>query len=225
MCAISGIFDFKNGETPDQAVLERMMKVLQHRGPDGSGSFLGEGIALGFNRLSFLDLDGGMQPLHNEDSSVAMICNGEIFNFKELRQELEAKGHTFRTNTDVETIVYLYEEMGADFPSRLNGQFAVALYDSRSRELFLARDHMGVAPLFYTVQDGKIIFASEIKGILEVPGVPRKLNLKAVDQLMNFPGVVSYDLFPGHLLPPPRPYAAGHSRRRHRHGVLGFAVP
>ncbi|MBQ9346242.1 MAG: asparagine synthase (glutamine-hydrolyzing) [Oscillibacter sp.] len=208
MCAISGIFDFQHGETPNLSTLEKMMKVLEHRGPDGSGSFQGEGIALGFNRLSFLDLDGGMQPLHNEDSSVTMVCNGEIFNFRELRKDLEAKGHTFRTNTDVETIVHLYDEVGADFPTYLNGQFAVALYDEKRRELFLARDHMGVAPLFYTVRDGKIIFASEIKGILEVPGVPRKLNLKAVDQLMNFPGVVSpttffrdiFSLRPGHML-------------------------
>lgn len=208
MCAISGIFDFQHGETPDKDVLERMMQVLRHRGPDGSDSYVKDGIALGFDRLSFLDLDGGMQPLFNEDRTVVLICNGEIFNFKELRKDLEAKGHTFRTNTDVEVILPLYEEVGSDFPNHLNGQFAAALYDTRSRELFLARDHMGVAPLFYTVREGKILFASEIKGILEVPGVPRKLNLKAVDQLMNFPGVVSpttffrdiFSLRPGHML-------------------------
>ena len=208
MCAISGIFDWRDGQTPDRAVLEKMLSVQRHRGPDGSDALLRDGIALGFNRLSFIDLEGGMQPLQNEDGTVAMVCNGEIFNYRELRRQLEDKGHTFRTKTDTEVIVHLYEECGADFPNRLNGQFAIALYDGRTRELFLVRDHIGVAPLFYTVQDGKILFASEIKGILEVPGVPRKLNLKAVDQLMNFPGVVSpttffqdiFSLRAGHML-------------------------
>ena len=195
MCAICGIFDWKDGTAPDRAVLEEMLEVLRHRGPDGSDLKIVDGIGLGFDRLSFLDLEGGMQPLENEDGSVLMVCNGEIFNWRELRKELEAKGHTFRTKTDVETIVHLYEEHGASFPERLNGQFAIALYDVKARELLLVRDHIGIAPLFYTVRDGKIVFASEIKGILEVPGIPRKLDLKAVDQLMNFPGVVSPTTF------------------------------
>ena len=208
MCAICGIFDISSGESASREVLERMLETIRHRGPDGSETLLLDGAALGFNRLSFIDLEGGMQPIQNEDRTVSMICNGEIFNFKELRRELEAKGHVFRTKTDVEVILHLYEEYGLDFPNRLNGQFAIALYDEKLRQMVLVRDQIGVCPLFYTVVNGNLIFASEIKAILEYPGVPRKLNLKAVDQLMNFPGVVSpntffrgiYSLEAGHML-------------------------
>lgn len=208
MCAICGIFNLKNDEKIDPAVVEKMLDTLRHRGPDGSRTLVLDQVALGFNRLSFIDLDGGMQPIQNEDQTVSMICNGEIYNFQSLRKELTEKGHIFRTKTDVEVILHLYEEYGLDFPNRLNGQFAIALYDSRNRQLLLVRDHMGIAPLFYTVVNGKVVFASEIKAILEYPGVDRRLNLKAVDQLMNFPGIVSpvtffdgiYSLECGHML-------------------------
>ncbi|MBQ1703946.1 MAG: asparagine synthetase B, partial [Oscillospiraceae bacterium] len=137
-----------------------------------------------------------------------MVTNGEIFNFKELREELISKGHKFKTGTDVEVILHLYEEYGLDFPNKLNGQYAIALLDSEKDELILVRDPIGIAPLFYTEFDGRVIFASEIKAILEYPGVPRKLNMHAVDQLMNFPGIVSpttffegiYSLRAGHML-------------------------
>lgn len=191
MCGICGMFNQSNTTRPDRAVVERMLHAIRHRGPDGSQVMVRDEVALGFNRLSFLDLEGGMQPIQNEDGTVAMICNGEVFNFRELRAELEEKGHKFRTKTDVEVIVHLYEEEGVDFPKRLNGQFAIALYDERKKQLLLVRDQIGICPLFYTVQDGRVLFASEIKAILEYPGTPRKLNMKAVDQLMNFPGVVS----------------------------------
>lgn len=202
------MFNETSRKRPDQAVLERMLEAIRHRGPDGSRTLVLDGAALGFNRLSFLDLEGGMQPLQNEDGTVFMICNGEIFNFQALRDELTARGHVFRTKTDVEVILHLYEEHGADFPRRLNGQFAIALYDSRSGELLLVRDQLGVCPLFYTRTDGRLLFASEIKAILEYPGVDRRLNMKAVDQLMNYPGIVSpttyfdgiFSLEPGHLL-------------------------
>ncbi len=208
MCAICGIFDLNNGGPIRPDTVEKMLSVLRHRGPDGSQTLLLDRVALGFNRLSFIDLDGGMQPIQNEDETVSMVCNGEIFNFKELRAQLEAKGHTFRTKTDVEVIVHLYEEYGEDFPTHLNGQFAIALYDEKYRRLLLVRDQVGIAPLFYTVVNGRVVFASEIKGILEHPGVERKLNMKAVDQLMNFPGIVSpttyfqgiYSLRSGHML-------------------------
>lgn len=208
MCAICGVLNWKNRQEIEREDVERMLEVLRHRGPDGSRTLLLDGVALGFNRLSFLDLEGGMQPLQNEDGTVSMICNGEIFNFQDLRAELEAKGHRFATRTDVETVLHLYEEEGLDFPKRLNGQFAIALYDAKTEQLLLVRDQAGVCPLFYTVSGGRMIFASEIKGILEYPGVERRLNLKAVDQLMNFPGVVSpttffdgiYSLRGGHML-------------------------
>ena len=148
MCAICGIFDLNSGEKADKDVLERMLAAIRHRGPDGSQTLLLDGAALGFNRLSFIDLDGGMQPIQNEDRTVSMICNGEIYNFRELRQELEAKGHIFRTKTDVETVLHLYEEYGLDFPNRLNGQFAIALYDEKKRQMLLVRDQIGISPLF-----------------------------------------------------------------------------
>lgn len=195
MCGICGMFNQANPARPDRAVVENMLRAIRHRGPDGSRTLALDNVALGFNRLSFLDLEGGMQPIQNEDGTVSMICNGEVFNFAGLRRELEEKGHVFRTKTDVEVIVHLYEEEGPDFPKRLNGQFAIALYDDREKKLLLVRDQIGICPLFYTVYDGRVLFASEIKAILEYPGVPRKLNMKAVDQLMNFPGVVAPTTF------------------------------
>lgn len=191
MCGICGMFNQTNATRPDKGVLDHMLRAIRHRGPDGSQSLVLDNVALGFNRLSFLDLEGGMQPIRNEDKTLSMICNGEVFNFPELRRELEGKGHKFRTQTDVEVILHLYEEEGLDFPKRLNGQFAIALYDDNKKQLVLVRDQIGICPLFYTVHDGRFLFASEIKAILEYPGVPRRLNMKAVDQLMNFPGVVS----------------------------------
>ena len=192
MCAICGIFELNNGNVKDcEQTLGRMQEVLAHRGPDGSDSYIDEKVALGFNRLSFIDLTGGMQPIESEDQNVIMVCNGEIYNFKELREDLIARSHVFRTGTDVEVIIHLYEEYGTDFPDMLNGQFAIALYDKATGILFLARDHVGICPLYYTVFDNRLIFASEIKAILEYPGMPRKLNMKAVDQLMNYPGVIS----------------------------------
>lgn len=208
MCGICGIYNIKNRERIEKELVEKMLDTIRHRGPDGSQTLVLDQIALGFNRLSFLDLDGGMQPIQNEDKTISMICNGEIYNFQELRDELMAKGHVFSTKTDVEVVLHLYEECGLDFPKRLNGQFAIALYDDTCRQLLLVRDHIGIAPLFYTVAGDRLLFASEIKAILEYPGVPRKLNLKAVDQLMNYPGIVSpvtffdgiYSLECGHML-------------------------
>lgn len=208
MCGICGIYNLRGKKKIEEGVLDKMLYAIRHRGPDGSQTLVLEQAALGFNRLSFLDLDGGMQPIQNEDKKISMICNGEIYNYKELRDELLAKGHVFRTKTDVEVVLHLYEECGLDFPKHLNGQFAIALYDDRNKQLLLVRDQIGICPLFYTVADDRVLFASEIKAILEYPGVERKLNLKAVDQLMNFPGIVSpvtffdgiYSLQGGHML-------------------------
>ncbi len=196
MCGICGIYNL-TGEQQliTGEMINKMLYAIRHRGPDGSQVKLFDGAALGFNRLSFIDLDGGMQPLSNEDNTVYMVCNGEIFNYRELKNELTAKGHIFRTKTDVEVILHLYEEYGLDFPNRLNGQFAIALYDEKEHQMLLVRDQIGIAPLFYTIQDNKAVFASEIKAILECPWVKRKLNLKAVDQLMNYPGAVSPETF------------------------------
>ncbi len=208
MCGICGMIDITGRADVSYGTAEKMLRAIAHRGPDGEKILELGHVTLGFNRLSFIDLEGGMQPLSNENGSVFMICNGEIFNHPELRNELMKKGHVFRTGTDVEVIVHLYEEYGIEFPKYLNGQFAVALYDSANQSLFLVRDGMGISPLFWTETGGAVVFASECKAILEYPGVPRRLNLKALDQLMNFPGVIAPETFfdgifalrPGHIL-------------------------
>ena len=208
MCGICGIYNLENQYKINRDVIGRMLDKIRHRGPDGQDMYVNDEVGLGFNRLSFIDLTGGMQPIANEDETVVMITNGEIFNFTELKDELIGKGHHFRTGTDVEVVLHLYEEYGLDFPKHLNGQFAVALYDSVKKQLILVRDNVGICPLFYTIADGRIIFASEIKAILEYPGIERRLNMKAVDQLMNYPGAVSpqtffegiYSLRAGHML-------------------------
>lgn len=196
MCGICGILDMKNEHREEREVLLKMTGKLAHRGPDAKGFFSRQNISLGFTRLSIVDLDGGMQPIHSEDNSVVLICNGEIFNYLELRKDLETKGHKFRTNTDIEVILHLYEEYYTDALSYLNGQFAFAIYDFKSNILFCARDHVGIAPFFYTIADGRFIFASEIKAILEHPSVRRELDIDGLDQIMTFPGVVApYTLF------------------------------
>lgn len=207
MCGICGIVNTSNNRKIEKQIIQSMLDKIRHRGPDGSDMYIDDVIGFGFNRLSFLDLSGGMQPLTNEDESVIMVCNGEIFNYKELKDELISKGHIFKTKTDVEVIPHMYEEYGLDFPKKLNGQFAIALYDKKMQNVILVRDHVGICPLFYTITDGRVVFASEIKAILEYPGIERRLNLTAVDQLMNYPGVVSpntffkniFSLKPGHI--------------------------
>ncbi len=189
------MFDNTGSRLITSEMINKMLSAIRHRGPDGSQVKIMQGVGLGFNRLSFIDLSGGMQPITNEDESLTLICNGEIFNYRELRAELKLKGHIFKTQTDVEVILHLYEEHGLDFPNKLNGQFAIALYDKKEDQLILVRDQIGICPLFYTVAEGQLIFASEIKGILECPWVERRLNLKAVDQLMNYPGAVSPETF------------------------------
>ena len=163
-----------------------MLPALRHRGPDGSGVYVDDRVALGHTRLSIIDLESGAQPIHNEDGSVHVSFNGEIFNYVELRRELEAAGHRFRTRTDTEVIVHGYEEWGDDFVERLNGQFAIALWDARGRRLTLLRDRPGIIPLFYTTWGSdRLYFASEIKSLLaRAPGPPR-MDLAALDQVFT----------------------------------------
>jgi asparagine synthase (glutamine-hydrolysing) len=208
MCGIAGSFSLDNDIPADREVLARMIRLLAHRGPDDSGCYTAGGAGLGFARLAIVDLVTGNQPHFNEDSSVASVCNGEIYNYRDLRRELEGKGHAFRTRCDVEVLVHLYEEHGAEFVKRLNGQFAFALYDGRTRELLLARDPVGIAPLFYTLAGRTLLFASEIKALLAHPAVKRAVNVAALDQILTFPGLVSpatmfegiHSLRPGHFL-------------------------
>jgi asparagine synthase (glutamine-hydrolysing) len=190
MCGITGSFAM-GGRPVGGEVLDRMTATLTHRGPDAGGGVVADGVALGFRRLSMVDLDGGAQPMHSEDGDLAMVCNGEIFNHVELRAELEARGHRFRSRCDVEVLVHLYEEHGPGLLDRINGQFALAIHDRRRQELFLARDHAGIAPLYYTTTGEHFVFGSEIKAILEHPGVVREVDLVGLDQVLTFPGLVS----------------------------------
>ena len=191
MCGFAGYLDLRNGRAAKKEVLARMAQTLVHRGPDSSGYFLEEQFGLGFRRLSIIDLEGGNQPMTNEDHSIVLVCNAEIYNYRELKTGLEEKGHVFRTKCDVEVLLHLYEEDGVDFLNKLNGQFAFVIYDRKKKELFLARDQVGINPLYYTIADGVLIFASEIKAILEHPSVRREVDLTGLDQTLSFPGVVS----------------------------------
>lgn len=191
MCGICGYFDLKKERSPEPKILETMANKLIHRGPDSSGYFLDQYGGLGFRRLSLIDLQGGGQPLYNEDKSIVVVCNGEIFNYLELKENLVKKGHKFQTHTDVEVLIHLYEEYGYDFLNKLNGQFAFALYDQKDQTLMLARDQMGICPLFYTIVDQILIFGSEIKAILEHPLVVAEVDLTGLDQILTFPGLIS----------------------------------
>lgn len=191
MCGVVGYIDLRREQRIDKTVLDRMTAKLVHRGPDSDGYFVEENVGLGFRRLSIIDLESGDQPIFNEDGSIVVLCNGEIYNYLELRESLIRKGHVFRTQSDVETLVHLYEEEGTGLVNKLNGQFAFVIYDRREQKLFLARDHFGINPLYYTVVDGLFIFASEIKAILEHPLVHPEVDLTGLDQVFTFPGLVS----------------------------------
>lgn len=191
MCGFAGYIDTYDERRADQRVLERMADSLAHRGPDSCGYFKEGQVGLGFRRLCIIDPAGGNQPIYNEDTSIVLLCNGEIYNYRELRRALEDKGHSFRTNSDVEVLLHLYEEDGVEFLNKLNGQFAFVIYDRKERRLFLARDHFGINPLYYTLIDGVFIFASEIKAILEHPLATRGVDLTGLDQVLSFPGLVS----------------------------------
>jgi asparagine synthase (glutamine-hydrolysing) len=174
-----GIFGFAGFERP--GLLRRMADVLQHRGPDGEGFFVHGRFSMGMRRLSIIDLEGGGQPIYNEDQSLAVCFNGEIYNYVELKRELEEKGHRFRTHSDTEVIVHAYEQWGEDCLERFNGMFAFALYDKGREELFIARDRAGQKPLYYLHENGRFLFGSEIKAILECDDVERRPNVGAID--------------------------------------------
>ena len=186
MCGIAGYFGRRDGSQTGAAVLERMVGALRHRGPDGEGVWCDGVAGLGHTRLSIIDLAAGAQPMSNDDGSVWISFNGEIFNYVELRAELIARGRTFRTHSDTEVIIRLYEEMGPDCVNRLNGDFAFGIWDTRRRQMMLARDRMGVRPLFYTERDDTLYFASEVKALLQAPGVEARLDPLALDQIFTF---------------------------------------
>jgi asparagine synthase (glutamine-hydrolysing) len=184
MCGITGIFCF-DGAPVDRQILEAMTSAIAHRGPDGTGLFIDRGMGLGHRRLSIIDLDGGAQPLSNEDGSLTVVFNGEIYNYLELREDLIAKGHKFRTASDTEVIVHSYDEWGTGCVNRFNGMFAFALWDRNRREIFIARDHLGIKPLYHTRIGNAIYFASEIKALLAHPSCERRVDLNALAELFT----------------------------------------
>lgn len=186
MCGIAGALSLKGTSPLEPSTLRRMLTLLHHRGPEVAGVYSDGPVALGHARLSIIDLAGGLQPIANEDETLWVIVNGEVFNYIELREELRAHGHRFRTGSDSEVILHLYEEMGPALLERLNGQYAFALWDSRRQRLMLGRDRLGVRPLFYTVADGTLLFASEIKALLSDPRVSRRPDLQSLDQVFTY---------------------------------------
>jgi asparagine synthase (glutamine-hydrolysing) len=185
-----------------------MTDVLAHRGPDDRGTWRGEGVALGFRRLSIIDLAGGAQPMTNEDGSVRIIFNGEIYNFQSLRNRLEGNKHFFRTSSDTETVLHLYEDEGPECVRRLRGMFAFAIWDSRNRRLTLARDRLGVKPLVYRNEPGRLAFASELKSLLQIPDMPRELDPTSLDHYLTLQYVPHpRTIFRGIFKLPPAHYA------------------
>jgi asparagine synthase (glutamine-hydrolysing) len=185
MCGIVGQAR-QDGRTPEKEVLERMCAALEHRGPDSRGVHVEPGAGLGIQRLRIIDLITGDQPIFSEDRRVAVVLNGEIYNFRELREELIARGHVFGTSGDTEVIVHLYEELGPRCIERLHGMFGLAIWDSTRRRLVLARDRLGKKPLFYAITRAGVCFASELRALLENPEVPRELDFAAIDAYLAF---------------------------------------
>ncbi|MDE2049749.1 MAG: asparagine synthase (glutamine-hydrolyzing), partial [Gammaproteobacteria bacterium] len=184
MCGIAGVVT--RGSTPPRELIGAMCDAMRHRGPDGEGIYIEPGVGLGMRRLAVLDLVTGDQPVANESGTVHAVFNGEIYNYRELRAELAAKGHRLRGTGDSEVIARLYEEHGLAFLSRLNGMFAIALWDSALKRLLLARDRMGIKPLYYSLHGGSVWFASEVKCILAGGGSARAIDPLGVDQLLTF---------------------------------------
>ncbi len=183
MCGICGF----TGQNVDRGqVLTDMMNRIIHRGPDGAGQYMDDEIAMGFRRLSIIDLEGGDQPMRTEDGRLVITFNGEIYNYRELREELKGRGHSFRTRSDTEVLLHGYSEYGVKILDRLRGMFAFVIWDTRKKELFGARDMFGIKPFYYAQAEGSFIYGSEIKSILEYPGYEREVNLEALEQYMSF---------------------------------------
>ncbi len=183
MCGICGF----TGQNVDRGqVLTDMMNRIIHRGPDGAGQYMDDEIAMGFRRLSIIDLEGGDQPMRTEDGRLVITFNGEIYNYRELREELKGRGHSFRTRSDTEVLLHGYSEYGVKILDRLRGMFAFVIWDTRKKELFGARDMFGIKPFYYAQAGGSFIYGSEIKSILEYPGYEREVNLEALEQYMSF---------------------------------------
>jgi asparagine synthase (glutamine-hydrolysing) len=185
MCGICGVYIYENRMEMNPFILKKMCDTIAHRGPDDEGYFYNDQVFLGNRRLSIIDLEYGHQPMSNEDQSIWLVFNGEIYNYPEIRAQLIQKGHTIRTHSDTEVIIHLYEEYGEACASKLNGMFAFAIWDENRKLLFIARDRVGIKPLYYTNQDGRFIFGSELKAIRAVPGLQLDIDPAAVDQFLT----------------------------------------
>ena len=183
MCGFVG---FTGQLAQGESVLKNMMDAIIHRGPDSAGTHVDENISLGFRRLSIIDLDSGTQPMYNETGDIVIVFNGEIYNYQELREELIQKGHVFKNNADTEVLVHGYEEFGEDMLNRLRGMFAFVIWDSKKKKLFGARDFFGIKPFYYAVVDGQLVFASEIKSILEYTPYKKEMNTEALENYLTF---------------------------------------
>ncbi len=170
----------------DEVILQSMCDAIWHRGPDSEGIWLGTGVALGMRRLSIIDLSTGDQPVWNEDRTIVVVMNGEIYNYRELRQELQKQGHSFHGASDTEVLPHLYEEYGEAMVDKLNGMFCFALWDFRNQKLVIARDRFGEKPLYYGIFEDKLLFASEPKVLLTHPSVEPSLNLESLRQYLSF---------------------------------------
>ena len=186
MCGIAGILKTAVDAVVDASTVHRMCQTIVHRGPDDEGVYVKDGVGLGIRRLSIIDVSGGHQPIHNENKTVWVVFNGEIYNFRELRADLERAGHRFYTNTDTEVIVHLYEDLGSDCVQKLRGMFAIALYDERRKSLLLARDRLGKKPLHYSFEGEEFLFASEIKSLLAVAPKLGEVDRDAILQYFYF---------------------------------------
>jgi len=185
MCGICGIYNFGSASDVSSAPVEAMCGELHHRGPDDTGVFLDGSFGFGMTRLSLVDLQTGHQPILNEDGTVVVVCNGEIYNYPQLRRDLEAKGHTFATRSDTESILHLYEEYDTEFVRHLRGMFALAIWDRSKRRLIIARDRLGIKPLYIHLQNGTFAFASELKAILRLPSVDRSIDANSLDAYLS----------------------------------------
>lgn len=208
MCGIAGIINFVEPRIDCPDTVQKMTAAMQHRGPDAKGFFCMDNVFMGHRRLSIIDLSDSAQPMENEDGTVQVVFNGEIYNYRELREEMLAKGHQFRSGGDTETLVHLYEEYGEEFISKLNGMFGLAIFDIKRRRMLLARDRLGQKPLFYFMNAKRFVFASELQGLKQHPSMPRDLDFQAVHDYLSLqyipsPNTIYRDvkkLPPGHYM-------------------------
>ena len=208
MCGICGVFSPDRDQRVDREVLLAMNQQIVHRGPDDNGIFTEANVGLAMRRLSIIDVQTGHQPINNEDESVRIVFNGEIYNHQELRRDLETRGHRYRTKSDTETIVHLYEEYGDDCVKHLRGMFAFAIWDRSKRGLYIARDRLGIKPLYYYFDGKTLLFGSEIKAILAHPGVKPEFNRSTLAEYLAFGYITGAQtmyagirkLMPGHTL-------------------------